>query len=67
MKHLINIIVSNLGDGYTNEETLVQNGHDFTIYKKYQEEFYIVMKNDYELSEVLISKDDVTNWINNHV
>ena len=67
MKHLTNIILGTLGNGYTNEGSLVQNGHDFTIYKKYQEEFYIVMKNCYELSEVLTSNDDVKNWINNHV
>jgi hypothetical protein len=67
MKHLTNIIVSNLGVDYTKENFIVQNGHDFIIYKKFEEDFFIVMKDNNELSEVLISNEDVTNWINNHV
>jgi hypothetical protein len=67
MKHLTNIIVSNLGIDYTKENTVTQNGHDFIIYKKFEEDFFIVMKDNSTLSEVLISNDDVTNWINNHV
>lgn len=67
MKHLINIIVSNLGVDYTIKSILVQDGHDFIVYKKYEEDFFIVMKNSAELSEVLTSNEDVTNWINNHV
>jgi hypothetical protein len=67
MKHLINIIVSNLGVDFTKEDTIVQNGHEFVIYKKFGEDFFILMKNNGELSEVLTSNEDVTNWINNHV
>lgn len=67
MKHLTNIIVSNLGVDFTKEDPIVQNGHDFTVYKKFQEDFFIVMKDENELSEVLTSSEDVTNWINNHV
>lgn len=67
MKHLTNIIVSNLGVDYTKENSVVQNGHDFIVYKKFQEDFFIIMKDNSELSEVLISNDDVTNWINTHV
>jgi hypothetical protein len=67
MKHLTNIIVSNLGADFTKEDTIVQNGHDFIVYKKFEEDFFIVMKDNSELSEVLISNDDVTNWINSHV
>jgi len=67
MKHLTNIIVSNLGVDYTKEDPIVQNGHEFIIYKKFEEDFFIVMKNNGELSQVLISNEDVTNWINTHV
>jgi hypothetical protein len=67
MKHLTNIIVSNLGVDYTKEDPIVQNGHEFTVYKKFEEDFFIVMKNNGELSQVLISNEDVTNWINTHV
>lgn len=67
MKHLTNIIVSNLGVDFTNEDPIVQNGHEFIVYKKFQEDFFIVMKNNGELSEVLTSNEDVTNWINTHV
>lgn len=67
MKHLTNIIVSNLGVDFTKEATIVQNGHEFIIHKKFQEDFFIIMKNSGELSEVLTSNEDVTNWINNHV
>lgn len=67
MKHLTNIIVSNLGVDYTKEDPIVQNGHEFIVYKKFEEDFFIVMKNNGELSQVLISNEDVTNWINTHV
>lgn len=67
MKHLINIIVSNLGADFTKQEDKIQNGHDFIVYKKFEEDFFIVMKDNNELSEVLTSNEDVTNWINNHV
>ena len=66
MKHLTNIIVSNLGIDFTKGEHIVQNGHDFIIFKKFEEDFFMVMKDNSELSEVLISNDDVTNWINNN-
>lgn len=67
MKHLNNIIVSNLGVDFNIQDPIVQNGHEFIIYKKFQEDFFIVMKNNGELSEVLTSNEDVTNWINTHV
>lgn len=67
MKHLTNIIVSNLGVDYTKEDPIVQNGHEFIVYKKFEEDFFIVMKNNGELSQVLTSNEDVTNWINTHV
>ena len=67
MKHLTNIIVSNLGVDYTKEPTIIQNGHEFAIYKKYQEDFFIIMKDGGQLSEVLTSNEDIINWINNHV
>lgn len=67
MKHLTNIIVSNLGVDFTNGDPIVQNGHEFIVYKKFQEDFFIVMKNNGELSQVLTSNEDVINWINNHV
>jgi len=66
MKHLTNIIVSNLGVDFTKEDSIVQNGHDFIIFKKFQEDFFIVMKDNDELSELLTSNQDITNWINNH-
>lgn len=66
MKHLTNIIVSNLGIDFTSEDPIVQNGHEFIVYKKFQEDFFIIMKNNGELSQVLTSNEDVTNWINNH-
>jgi hypothetical protein len=66
MKHLTNIIVSNLGVDFTKEDSIVQNGHDFIIFKKFQEDFFIVMKDNDELSELLTSNEDITNWINNH-
>lgn len=67
MKHLTNIIVSNLGVDFTKEDPIVQNGHEFIIHKKFEEDFFIVMKNNGELSQVLTSNEDVTNWINTHV
>jgi hypothetical protein len=66
MKHLTNIIVSNLGVDYTKEDSIVQNGHDFIVFKKFQEDFFIIMKDSNELSELLTSNEDVTNWINSH-
>ena len=66
MKHLTNIIVSNLGVDYTKEDPIVQNGHDFIVYKKFQEDFFIIMKDNGILSDVLTSNEDVTNWINNN-
>jgi hypothetical protein len=66
MKHLTNIIVSNLGVDYTKEDSIVQNGHDFIVFKKFQEDFFIIMKDSNELSELLTSNEDVTNWINTH-
>lgn len=66
MKHLINIIVSNLGSDFTNEGITTENGHDFNVYKKFKEDFFIIMKDNSELSEVLTTNEDVTNWINNH-
>lgn len=67
MKHLTNIIVSNLGVDFTKGDLIVQDGHEFIVHKKFQEDFFIVMKNHGELSEVLTSNEDVINWINNHV
>lgn len=66
MKELTNIVSNLLGSDHTIENSYYNNNNHFYIYKKYEGDQCLVIKNFTELSPLLDNLIEANNWVNNN-